>query len=75
MEKAKEHYLSRLQKEWSTSEQQQQGVCKVELPSHDVRAADPLRIADPASSFVKRKVRLQCWIFLTDQLNAHCYTS
>lgn len=68
MEKAKPHYLNRLQTEWEA---------KPESPDESQDAAyiqqssvqeDPMRIPTPASSVVKRKVRVwpnpmseQCW--------------
>lgn len=56
VEKAKPHYLNRLQTEWDTkpdSEHDAQDAASVqELSIQD----DPMRIATPASGFVKRKV-------------------
>ena len=55
VEKAREHYLSKLQKEWQ-SEPAPEPMADLELPA---ASGEPLRIPTPASGFVKRKVEAQ----------------
>lgn len=58
MEKAKPHYLNRLQTEWKAEpESQDESENPVCIKESSVQE-DPMRIPTPASGFVKRKVSL-----------------
>ena len=62
VEKAKVNYLTRLKTEWDTKPDSQEHTNKSANISELTIEEDPMRIATPASGFVKRKVcHLPCY--------------
>ena len=57
VEKAKENYLARLHREWTTKpDVEDEEVAELDVAQDQSMQTEPLRIPTPASGFVKRKV-------------------
>ena len=70
VEKAKAHHLTRLQTEWEVKSEPQDQIAGSITANELSIQEDPMRIATPASGFVKRKVsqKAKC----CRSCNSHC---
>lgn len=68
MEKAKAHYLNKLQTEWKAKPESQDDSQDAGCIQESSVQEDPMRIPTPASGFVKRKVSL--WLDMLPWHNA-----